>query len=67
MLCVYRLHPRAVEWTTPANHHPPQRIGPLWKLRHVVEPRPLAIETLALRDEKNERFVLDGPFTETKA
>ena len=33
---------------------------------YVVEPRPVPHESLELRDEKHARFVLDGPFTETK-
>jgi hypothetical protein len=43
------------------------KVGPLWKLMHVVEPPPAPMNALALRDEKNELFILDGPFAETKA
>jgi len=59
-----RTEHRSATWV---NTSPPQKIGPLWKLVHVVEPRPVATEVLTLRDEKAERFVIDGPFTETKS
>jgi hypothetical protein len=39
----------------------------LWKLVHVVEPAPAPLNTMLLRDEKDEIVVLDGPFAETKA
>jgi hypothetical protein len=42
------------------------KIGPLWKLMHVVEPAATPLSALSLRDEKNELLVLDGPFAETK-
>lgn len=43
------------------------KIGPLWKLEHLVEPAPQATNALALRGEKSELVTLDGPFAETKA
>jgi hypothetical protein len=68
VLCLSRLQateisraPLSFQWRVP------QKMGPLWKLMLIVEPRPPATESLVLRDEKAERFVLDGPFTETKS
>jgi hypothetical protein len=43
------------------------KVGPLWKLIHIVEPAPRPVVALPLQDEKNELLVLDGPFAETKA
>ena len=72
MLCIYRLR-HSLEPT--AKHSPGivtefrrlrQKVGPLWKLMHVVEPPAKPLAALSLRDEKNELLVLDGPFTETK-
>lgn len=74
MLCLHRLHPAfepSVSRLPPRPraefHRVRMKVGPLWKLMHVVEPRAVALDTLTLRDEKNEPFVLDGPFAETKA
>jgi hypothetical protein len=43
------------------------KMGPLWKLMHIIEPLPKPTSALTLRDEKNELLTLDGPFAETKA
>ena len=73
MLCLHRLrHP-----LEPSPTHSPSRvvhehrllklkIGPLWKLMHVVEPAPTPVYALRILDEKNEAPAIDGPFAETK-
>ena len=74
MLCLHQLREpvgSALDSAPPQIAAEPRRvrlkIGPVWKLMHVVERAPMPINALALRDEKNELFVLDGPFAETKA
>lgn len=74
MLCLHRLHPTFEPEAArlPARPHPELRrarskIGPLWKLVHVVEPAGIPLSPLQLRDEKNAVVILDGPFAETKA
>jgi hypothetical protein len=74
MLCLHRLHPTFEPDVSqlPARPRPePQRvrakIGPLWKLMHVVEPVALPLSPLQLRDENNAVLIVDGPFAETKA
>lgn len=42
------------------------KIGPLWKLMHVVEPAPIPAHPLRILDEKYEAPIVDGPFAETK-
>ena len=73
MLCVYRIHqPIDRPVSASAQEDDPHRrvrlkVGPLWKLEHVVEPPPQPLNALALLDEKSELVTLDGPFAETKA
>jgi hypothetical protein len=74
VLCLHRLRQPIEPSTTHSPAHVVTefrrmrlKVGPLWKLMHVVEPPPAAINTLELRDEKDELFVLDGPFAETKS
>jgi len=43
------------------------KIGPLWKLMHLVEPAPTPVHSLRILDEKNELPPIDGPFAETKS
>jgi hypothetical protein len=74
VLCLHRL--RSSIEPSPA-HSPPHvvrehrllklKIGPLWKLTHVVEPAPTPVHSLRILDEKNEPPLIDGPFAETKS
>ena len=74
VLCLHRLC-RPIE---PTPTHSPLRVvhehrrlklkvGPLWKLMHVVEPAPTPVHVLRILDEKNESPAIDGPFAETKS
>jgi hypothetical protein len=74
VLCLHRLR-LSLE---PSPAHSPARvvreqrllklkIGPLWKLMHLVEPAPTPVHSLRILDEKNELPPIDGPFAETKS
>ena len=73
MLCVHRMRlpPEPIANDSPSKPAPKFRglrpkIGPLWKLIHVVEPAATPLDAFPLRNEKNELLILDGPFAETK-